>query len=128
MPERVHHSLLQAFRTGGVKLVAPVIKVEEEAHEVGANAELLRLAFRVAHPAQQTCIQTDELVQLFLRELPILDDERVGLSGCKASVRIETNGEWDRLHEVRESDDLPALRFRLRRRRRFRWWRKGDTT
>lgn len=116
MPERIHHRLLQTLRTSGVELVAPVIKIEQEAHEVGANAELLRLAFRVAHPAQQTCIETDELVQLFLRELPVLDDECIGLSGCEPSIRVETNGEWDRLDEIREPDDLSALRLRFRRR------------
>lgn len=92
--ENIHNGVAKADCITLVKFIGPIVKVEKEVHEVGANAKMFFVGVGVAHSRQLARHEAEEACALLRREIcvgkePFLGSARYGL---RERVIVEVEG------------------------------------
>lgn len=112
MVQRVHDTICHALRTSSIKLVRPVVEVEEETHEVRADSELVVTTVGIAHSAEKARVQTGKFALLVFVESRQVDHPQVRFLGHGLGQRVDMHSERNGGNEVGKLDDgLFLLRF-----------------
>ena len=102
--ERGETTPTHAPRVVDVKVIEPVVHVEEPVHEVAADAKLRVRGIRVAHRGEQTSLQAMERVSLALREVSPTKQPFLALDSGLLSVAVIAKGKVAVRNQIRDED------------------------